>query len=120
MSFKTIDGDSLVVGKSHKLIILTFWNDKCLPCIEMIDTMDSLAICYKNVDFIAFPLFDGVENFLRKHSWKYVRVPIEYNGEYSKYFPAATLVFLDQNNKLKKILWETSINEIVDFLKDSN
>lgn len=120
IEFKDVNGETFVAGRKGRQTILTFWGDKCEPCIGLIDALDSLAVQYKKADFIALATYGDTRKFADLHPWKFVRVPLEYKSEYRPYFPEPTLVFIDQKGILKHIYWDRDIKKVIQFLNGTH
>ncbi len=116
-TFQDVNGDFIVAGRENYTTVLAFWGDRCPPCIALIDVLDSLAVNYKNVDFIALATYGDVKQFYARHPWKNVRVPLEYKGEFDPYFPAPCVAIIDCQGILRQMYWQNNPEEVIKFLK---
>lgn len=119
MEFQDIRGKSFIAGKKNRITVLAFWGDRCPPCITLIDRLDSLASHNKRVSFVAVPTYGDTEKFFARHPWKNVYVPINYKGNYFKYFPEPVLAIIDRHGVLREMYWNYAFDKVMRFLEDN-
>lgn len=116
-TFQDVNGKAFNTGRKRHVTVLVFWGDRCASCINLIDGLDSLAMDYKRVDFIALATYGDVKQFAARHPWKNIRVPLEYKGEFNPYFPEPCVAIIDRHGVLRQMYWENNLEEVTKFLR---
>lgn len=103
------------VTKKNKLNIITFWNSKCKPCIEEIDSLNILVSKYRNVNFSALTTENRSEliNFLKAKTFLYnifYKQDILKDKLYITAFP--THILIDKDMQVREIIVGSSANTI--------